>query len=101
MGGLMAKRGVAGLVTAVRLAGLPTRRSSESVKATIEDVVRAPSAFSMTLASSPSITATQELVVPRSIPITLLIFAPHFDQQTPWAAWSNSTARRIPADESS
>src|SRR3546814_3990368 len=72
-----------GLVTAWRLAGWPTRRSSESVKATIEDVVRAPSAFSMTLASLPSITATQELVVPRSIPITLLIFAPHFDQQTP------------------
>src|SRR5258706_234877 len=32
-------------------------------------VVRPPSAFSMTLALLPSITATQELVVPRSIPI--------------------------------
>ena len=39
-------------------------------------VVRAPSAFSMTrasLAAVPSMTATQELVVPRSMPMTLLI----------------------------
>src|ERR1700709_491995 len=52
-----------------RLAGCPTRTSPSSVKATIDGVVRAPSAFSMTLALFPSITATQELVVPRSIPI--------------------------------
>src|SRR4051812_36602958 len=39
----------------------------------MEGVVRAPSAFSMTLGAEPSITATQELVVPRSIPITLAI----------------------------
>jgi len=38
--------------------------------ATIEGVVRAPSAFSITLASAPSMIATQELVVPKSIPIT-------------------------------
>src|SRR5262245_57116468 len=60
-----------GLVTAWRLAGWPTRRSPSSVKATIEGVVRMPSEFSMTLGAEPSITATQELVVPRSIPITL------------------------------
>ena len=41
--------------------------------ATIEGVVRPPSAFSMTLALLPSITATQEFVVPRSMPITLLM----------------------------
>src|ERR1700730_12723213 len=52
-----------------RLAGCPTRTSPSSVKATMEGVVRPPSAFSMTLALFPSITATQELVVPRSIPI--------------------------------
>src|ERR1700692_4238761 len=58
-----------GLVMLWRLAGCPTRTSPSSVKATIDGVVRAPSAFSMTLALLPSITATQELVVPRSIPI--------------------------------
>src|SRR5690606_29415939 len=62
-----------GLVTAWRLAGWPTRRSPSEVKATMDGVVRAPSAFSMTLASLPSMTATQELVVPRSIPITFAI----------------------------
>ena len=40
------------------------------VKATTEGVVRAPSAFSITLACLPSMTATQEFVVPRSIPMT-------------------------------
>jgi len=45
----MAKKVLSGLVTAWRLAGWPTRRSPSSVKATIEGVVRAPSAFSMTL----------------------------------------------------
>jgi len=39
------------------------------VNATTEGVVRYPSEFSMTLGVLPSITATQELVVPRSIPI--------------------------------
>src|SRR6218665_507763 len=62
-----------GLVTAWRLAGWPTRRSPSLEKATIEGVVRAPSAFSMTLGLLPSITATQLLVVPRSIPMTLAI----------------------------
>src|SRR5690348_3668476 len=70
---LIAKKVFSGLVTAWRLAAWPTRRSPDSVKATIEGVVRAPSLFSMTLACLPSITATQELVVPRSMPITLLM----------------------------
>src|ERR1700730_16562007 len=52
-----------------RLAGWPTRTCPSSVNATIDGVVRPPSAFSITLALFPSITATQELVVPRSIPI--------------------------------
>jgi len=40
------------------------------VNATTEGVVLEPSAFSITLAVLPSITATQEFVVPKSIPIT-------------------------------
>ena len=89
---------------ACRLAGMPTRRSPLSEKATMDGVVRAPSEFSITLADCrgaragagsprcqklarlggarsatsrtlPSITATQLLVVPRSIPMTSLPFA--------------------------
>src|SRR5271157_3789694 len=73
---LMAKKVRSGLVTAWRLAGWPTRRSPSSVNATIEGVVRAPSEFSMTLGVAPSMTATHELVVPRSMPITFAIFLP-------------------------
>src|ERR1700712_2931343 len=68
---LIAKKVRSGLVTPCRLAGSPTRRAPSSVKARIDGVVRAPSAFSMTLGVEPSMTATQELVVPRSMPITL------------------------------
>src|SRR5688572_32961813 len=62
-----------GLVTAWRLADWPTRRSPSAVKATIDGVVRPPSEFSMTLGFLPSMTATHELVVPRSIPMTFAI----------------------------
>mmetsp|Transcript_6958 Transcript_6958/g.20315 ORF Transcript_6958/g.20315 Transcript_6958/m.20315 type:complete len:231 (-) Transcript_6958:23-715(-) len=61
-----------GLVTAWRLAGNPTSLSPLSVKATTDGVVRAPSAFSITRADFPSIIETQELVVPKSIPMTSL-----------------------------
>src|SRR5688572_21239626 len=67
---------LSGLVTAWRLAGWPMRRSPSLVKATTDGVVRAPSAFSITLGLPPSITATQLLVVPRSIPITFAIVYP-------------------------
>ena len=50
------------------LAGVPTTLCPSSVKATMEGVVLKPSAFSITLGVLPSITATQELVVPKSIP---------------------------------
>ena len=73
MSRLMAKKVRSGLVTPCRLAGCPTRRSPSSEKATIEGVVRAPSAFSMTLGVDPSMTQTQEFVVPRSIPMTFAI----------------------------
>src|SRR5262245_38456774 len=69
----MAKKVLSGLVTAWRLAGRPTRRSPLSVNATIDGVILAPSAFSSTLGLVPSMTATQELVVPRSMPMTLPI----------------------------
>jgi len=45
------------------------------VNATTDGVVLAPSEFSITFAYPPSITATQEFVVPRSIPITCWVFA--------------------------
>jgi hypothetical protein len=43
------KKRVLGLVTAWRLAGWPTSVSPSSVNATMDGVVRAPSAFSTTL----------------------------------------------------
>src|SRR6266478_3045506 len=54
-----------GLVTACRFATCPTRRSSVFVMATTEGVVRPPSWLGITTDS----------VVPRSIPIILLIAA--------------------------
>ena len=60
------------LVTAWALAVMPTMRSP-FLMATTDGVVRWPSTFGMTTASVPSITATQELVVPRSMPMILLI----------------------------
>src|ERR1700740_658999 len=68
---LTAKIVRSGLVTAWRFAGWPTSRSPSSVKATIDGAVRIPSAFSITFGVLPSMTATQEFVVPRSIPMTL------------------------------
>src|SRR5690606_4980285 len=74
---LTAKMVLSLLVTAWRLAGWPIMRSPSLVNATIEGVLRSPSEFSTTLGLPPSITATHELVVPRSIPITLAIDVPH------------------------
>ena len=59
---------------ACRLAICPTSRSPPSVNATIDGVVREPSLFGITVGSPPSITETQLLVVPRSMPMTLPIF---------------------------
>jgi hypothetical protein len=58
-----------GFVTAYLFAGVPTSFCPSAVKATTDGVVLYPSAFSITLGFDPSITATQELVVPKSIPI--------------------------------
>src|SRR5882672_956599 len=58
-----------GFVMAWRFATWPTRRSPVFVNATTEGVVRLPSALGITCGSPPSITATHEFVVPRSMPI--------------------------------
>src|SRR6266700_1963900 len=81
-----AKNVRSGLVTAWRFAAWPTRRSPSSVTATIEGVVRMPSEFSITLAFLPSITATHEFVVPRSIPMTFpMVLISLFLRQVGWA----------------
>src|SRR5262249_17992481 len=64
---------LAGFVMACRLATWPTSRSPVLENATTDGVVRFPSALGMTTGSLPSMTATHELVVPRSIPMILLI----------------------------
>ena len=69
MNRLMENTVLFGLVMAWRLAGLPILRSPPSVKATTDGVVRCPSLLMMTVGWLPSITATHEFVVPRSIPI--------------------------------
>src|SRR5216117_1128219 len=63
-----------GFVIALRLATWPTRISPSFVKAATEGVSRLPSWFGITVGLPPSTTATTELVVPRSIPITFAMF---------------------------
>src|SRR5512144_894908 len=71
MNRLIEKMVCLGFVTAWRFATWPTSRSPSLVNATTEGVVRPPSALGMTTGSPPSMTATTELVVPRSIPMIL------------------------------
>ena len=61
-------------MTAWRFADWPAMTSPSFVNATIDGVVRSPSLFSMTFGLPPSITATQEFVVPKSIPMILPMF---------------------------
>src|SRR5215218_5562470 len=68
---LMEKTVFVGLVTAWRLATVPTSRSPPWVNATTDGVVRPPSEFSITVGSPPSKTAMHEFVVPRSMPMVL------------------------------
>ena len=68
---LIANKVLLGLVTAWRLADWPTSTSLSLVKAMMEGVVRAPSLLSITLGLPASRMATQELVVPRSMPMIL------------------------------
>src|ERR1035438_2026389 len=69
MNRLMEKTVFSGLVMAWRLATWPTNRSPLLVNPTTDGVVRVPSWLAMTVGWPASITATQEFVVPRSIPI--------------------------------
>src|SRR5918992_2571607 len=71
---LIEKTVFSGLVTAWRLATVPTSRSPPCVKATTDGVVRPPSAFSMTVGSPPSSTDMHEFVVPRSIPMVFAMW---------------------------
>src|SRR3989454_925604 len=64
-----------GLSTAWRLASWPTRRSSVLVNPTTDGVKRLPSLLMITVGFPPSITATTEFVVPRSMPTAFAI--PH------------------------
>src|SRR5215469_12492162 len=70
-----------GLSTAWRLAIWPTSRSPVLVKATTDGVRRLPSLFMMTVGCPPSMTATTEFVVPRSIPTALAITTLLFKNQ--------------------
>jgi hypothetical protein len=69
------------------------------VNATIEGVVRAPSAFSITFGLLPSITETHEFVVPRSIPIALAmmeLLMPLLDERLSSINAMNGSARKLP-----
>ena len=82
---------LAGLVMAWRFATCPTSRSPVLENATTDGVVRFPSALGITTGSPPSMTATHEFVVPRSIPIILLmplLFLCFFKGGSPWSLHS-------------
>ena len=68
---------LSGFVTACRLAGSPTKRSPSFVKATTEGNALpptvAPSAAGIMVGFPPIITEAAELLVPKSIPIILVI----------------------------
>src|SRR5574341_1389991 len=87
-----------GFVTAWRLATWPTSRSPSLVNATTEGVVRPPSELGMTTGSPPSITATTELVVPRSMPMIFCAIrrAPQSDVLDAESAQLVAEASRIP-----
>src|SRR5437899_9822523 len=82
------------LTAAWRRASWPTRRSPDLVKATTDGVVRPPSAFGMTTGSPASMTATTELVVPRSMPtVFAIMISPSFPR--PGHAGRRGKLRRI------
>ncbi len=83
-----------GLVIACRFATCPTGLSPLSVKPTTDAVRRFPSALVITLGSPPSMTATTEFVVPRSIPMMRLILPPRGERFRPGSeprAWEESS----------
>src|SRR5690349_12750776 len=85
-----------GLVTAWRLATSPTSTSPLRAKATMDGVVREPSALAMTVGSPPSRTLTQEFVVPRSIPtargmVFLASYRARFRYKVEWNRLNDAT----------
>src|SRR6185436_17768518 len=86
MNRLIEKIVFSGLVMACRFATWPTRISPSLVKATTDGVRRLPSWLGMTTGLPPSITATTELVVPRSMPITLAMTSSGSDMDRDAAA---------------
>src|SRR5438093_1534755 len=87
-----------GLTAACRRASWPTRRSPDLVKATTEGVVRPPSAFGMTTGSPASMTATTELVVPRSMPtVFAIVISPSFPRARARGAPGNADTTNIMA----
>src|SRR6267142_2160409 len=80
-----------GFVIACRLATCPTRISPSFVNPATEGVSRLPSWFAITVGLPPSTTATTELVVPRSMPITFAIV------DSPFSFVSIATERVRPA----
>ena len=70
---------LSGFVTAWRFAICPTNLSPFFENATTDGVVLFPSGFGITTGSPPSITATHEFVVPKSIPIIFPILKSSFN----------------------
>src|SRR3972149_6256695 len=87
---LIEKTVFSGFVIAWRLASWTTSRSFPLAKATTDGVVRPPSGLVMTVGVPPSMTATTELVVPRSIPMILLISLRSSASLTRTSLWSFS-----------
>src|SRR6185369_13303429 len=90
-----------GLTMAWRLANWPTRVSPDSVNPTTDGVRFDPCLLGMTLTSLPSITATTEFVVPRSMPTILPMVASAFlRRESPqvelrWIESKNSLAETV------
>jgi len=82
-----------GFVIACRFATCPTRISPSFVNPATEGVSRLPSWFAITVGLPPSTTATTELVVPRSMPITFAMSNP----PSPWSHWRRSGSTRSAA----
>src|SRR5206468_7806080 len=98
---LMEKTVFSGFVIAWRLATCPTRISPSLVKATTDGVSRLPSWLGMTVGFPPSITATTEFVVPRSMPITFAMSfasfrAPALPAQSSWGRHRRGPSRPPP-----
>src|SRR6185369_9047414 len=88
-----------GFVIACRFATCPTRISPSFVNPATEGVSRLPSWFAITVGLPPSTTATTELVVPRSMPITFAMFESPFSLVSLWrrSGLARPVASRRPA----